>query len=177
MIYIFNHGDSEAIMTRLLSSKTRAPIQSFPKKNVRKKKNRKSTNIQVNSLRIHLKKMTKCNEILDGDIIITIMDLDDCDKQTIGEYKNGSRKIFGPVKKEGIKILPIYNTPNLDLVLRNLGYDVPGKLKSKNSFYKEFFENWDLEKFKGLRDKCKNSELTNMDKLIDLLIDQSIPRI
>ena len=39
MIYIFNHGDSEAIMTRLLSSKTRVPIQSFPKKNVRKKKN------------------------------------------------------------------------------------------------------------------------------------------
>ena len=37
MIYIFNHGDSEAIMTRSLSSNTRAPIQSFPKKNIKKK--------------------------------------------------------------------------------------------------------------------------------------------
>ncbi|WP_283577364.1 hypothetical protein [Ligilactobacillus aviarius] len=172
MSIVFNHGDSEAILIRALCNRFRAPKSTyFPRKNTNKRKNTKSSNIQVNGLKKSLEKAIRSGCIETDSTIITIMDLDDCNKQMQEFYKSGSNKIFSPIKNfsDKIAIFPIFNNPNLDVVLRKLGYPIPDPLKNKNDFYRKFFDSWDRDSFIDLKKRCEGVSYTNLNKLIDLI--------
>ena len=168
MHIVFNHGDSEAIMVESLYSNFRAPYKGFPHKNNKKTKNSKSANIQIGGLKTKIRKYLK--EIDSSSFVIAIMDLDDCSKEMQTDYKQCSKKIFSFKEDEyysNVNILPIFNDPNLDDVLRKLGYSIPKPLKHKREFYRKFFEDWDRDKFVHLKNLCKNRSYTNMDCLIE----------
>ena len=95
-----------------------------------------------------------------------IMDTDDCDEQTKQNYKTGlifKEHFLAPY------IVPIYNEPNLEAIMANIGIII----KDKKDYKKLFPVNSkgvNLEKVKSFSDKLRKSPNTNMEVYVDYCI-------
>lgn len=94
------------------------------------------------------------------------MDTDDCDSKTLKSYK--SKNLFSGHWLRPY-IIPIYNTPNLDSVLRSLSYPIDSKKKT-DSYQKVFPGNsGDQKAFLELKDRIKklHTQDSNMIKILE----------
>jgi len=102
--------------------------------------------------------------------VFTIMDTDDCKEHTLKRYKDGSLFSKSPFSKI---ITPIFNSPNLDSVMEEMGYLIDQRQKRKS--YERIFpgENGDIVAAKKLRDNVSVLNSTNLNILLDHCIDEA----
>lgn len=173
---IICHGKSEEIFSKNIRSNLRLPICIY--------RDPKGNSIQITSIK-HLMRsrlfkqgnftQEMCKYISEDNKnglknfkIFFIMDTDDCDGQMLKKYKN--KTMFN---NHWLKpyIVPIYNSPNLDQVLIDLGYDIDPKRKVAS--YQKVFPgvSGDMKTFEKLLDlfeKCPNRR-SNMKRLLKYL--------
>ena len=100
--------------------------------------------------------------------VFIIMDTDDCDSKTLKLYK--SKNLF---TNHWLKpyIVPIYNSPNLDSILRSLSY--PIDTNNKADSYQKIFpgKSGDSKSFLRLKERITelDTQHSNMIKMIDYL--------
>lgn len=172
---IICHGKSEEIFSKNIRSNLRMPICIY--------RDPKGNSIQITSIKHLIKsRFTKSNftqemcEYINEDDkkgfknfkIFFMMDTDDCDVQILRKYKN--KTLFNGHWLKPY-IVPIYNTPNLDQVLIDLGYDIDPKRKVGS--YQKVFPgvSGDMKTFEKLLDlfeKCPSSR-SNMKRLLRYL--------
>lgn len=101
--------------------------------------------------------------------IFFIMDIDDATVDQATRYKNG--EYFKPKWLKSCYI-PIYNDPNLEKTISNIGYNTPNAKHEKVTFYQKLWMN-ELESehdIKELQKKLVNCKFTNMDEVILYLL-------
>jgi len=102
------------------------------------------------------------------------MDLDDTSEKQTENFKN--KKMF---KEHWAydNIVPIWNIPNLDSVMLELGIiDRLPNYKEKGVVYNDSFPKRedgksDIEKIKQLRDMCKKNKNTNLDEMLEWMLN------
>lgn len=168
-IIVIAHGQSEVILCESIKSNLRIPM-------IIESHNNGRNSIQVNgvlnflssgsfkshhSLRTKYPRLEFSNKLLSKDTkIFTIMDMDDCDEKKQKSYINGSLfndNIFAEY------ITPIFNAPNLDDIMRELGYCINEHNKVES--YEKVFpgRNGDFEAAKKLHDMFVKIPITNME--------------
>lgn len=176
------HGASELILCESIKSNLRLPMQIEAEQKGR-------SSIQVYGLKKRLSSgnfsSTKsifdfCNgrvEIKKSKIvspfkIFPIMDLDDCSTEIAEMYKNGCM-FDGLQLKE--YIVPIYNSPNLDDVIKRLGFDFDPEHKRKS--YEKVFPgisgdiNAAVELYEMFRKENVKNGNTNMHIFIEACLE------
>ena len=165
------HGKSERIVCENIRSnlKIKHEIDS-------EKKGRCS--IQVNGLLKRLKKTPyKSKKIFEsyyGDIdwnrfkLFIIMDVDDCECSTKKKFQN--KELFkGHWLYE--YIYPIFNDPNLEATMVDIGYEIIKKKEDIQIFPISSYKNINIELITEFSERLKGSKKTNLQEYIDYCIE------
>lgn len=174
-IIVVVHGASELILCESIRANLRLPIEIISK-------NKGSNSIQINKLEtffleknfnkyiFNQSKFQTENGKLVNTKIFTIMDTDDCNCDTLGRYKCGSIFSRSPYFN---MISPIFNSPDLDSVMEELGYYIDKDQKRKS--YGKIFpgENGDIKAAETLRDQVSDLSSTNLGIFLDHCIKES----
>ena len=165
------HGKSERIVCENIRSnlKIKHEIDS-------EKKGRCS--IQVNGLLKRLKKTPyKSKKIFEsyyGDIdwnrfkLFIIMDVDDCECSTKKKFQN--KELFkGYWLYE--YIYPIFNDPNLEATMVDIGYEIIKKKEYIQIFPISSYKNINIELITEFSERLKGSKKTNLQEYIDYCIE------
>ena len=177
---IICHGKSEYILGRHIKSSLKISICNYAEQNGK-------SSIQIDGLNNVLNntcfksKNTFCNffgvaKTKDGikAKIFIIMDLDDTTEKQIESFKN--KKMFKD-HWAAENIIPIWNIPNFDSVMVNLGIiDRPPNDNEKTLLYNKSFPikkdgKSDIEKIEKLRDMCKKNKNTNLDEMLEWMLN------
>lgn len=183
------HGKCELQIVKYIKTNLKLPIQIIADKNGAK-------SIQINSLLKYLDKTQfksmksfadfyrveyqKEKKRLNRFHLFIIMDTDDCDANTLEQYKNGTlfnKHFLAPY------IIPIYNTENLEDVLSKTSI-MPKRIRDreKGTFYEKVFPinvegktNPDtINQIKFLADELRKVKTTNMEVFIDYCLKEML---
>lgn len=172
------HGASEYILCDSIKSNLRIPMIICAE-------NKGRESIQINgianymstgSFRSHLKlsrvypKLQYSKGKIQRITIFTIMDTDDCQEHTFTEYKNKELFFNSPFCEN---IVPIYNSPNLDNVMTELGFPIDKNNKRKS--YEKCFpgKNGDIKTAQQLLKLCEKNPNTNLEHFIRYCIENA----
>jgi hypothetical protein len=172
------HGASELILCRSIRTNLRLPLEIITE-------NQGSKCIQVNVLEKFFSEKNFAKylaqspgiqkfQLRDGELVNTtifpIMDTDDCSKDTLKRYMSGEMFSGSPYSS---MIKPIFNSPNLDSVMEEIGFTINRKEKRKS--YERIFpgENGDLEAASGLLDLVSDLQNSNFKIFLEHCIKEA----
>lgn len=181
---IICHGKSELILFSRLKSILRLPIsiesnekgkssvkiqgiESFFKRgefNEKKSFCKKFFQEEYSDLR----KQKKFQILLNQLKIFIVMDIDDATDDQVNRYKNCE---YFKVKWLKHCCIPIYNDPDLEKTISEIGYKTPNTKNNKATFYQRLASSLETENdIKELQEKLKKCNCTNMERVMQYLL-------
>ncbi len=181
---IITHGKAEAVIAETLKRSLRLPIEIFPGAD-----NKNRSSIQLTSINTVLNNtefgsfakfkatsrfstVSKGKKDIEDCKIFIIMDTDDCAHAGKPHLEDDfkTKKMF-----EGHwlypHIVPIYNTPNLEIAMKSIGHDIPHDVKAYIKFFGAIKPNEFEEFWKKEVEKLSKVKTSNMEELITYCID------